>query len=154
MKRRRRSQSGNIFVEFAIGSGILVAVFTGTFLFGYNFYRYNTLATAVADGARYASLIPYDSSTTTPSAAFLTKVQNMVVYGDPSGTNTTPVAPGLTTSNVQLAVTFSSSTPGKGIPVTMTVYLSNYTLDAVFGKTTYNQKPSVTYIYEGVYSPF
>jgi Flp pilus assembly protein TadG len=152
--KRRRSQSGNVMLEFAVGAGVMVAVFTGTFVFGYNFYRYNTLATAVASGAEYASLRPYDSSTTTPSSAFLTAVQNMVVFGDPSGTATTPVSPGLTKDNVKLTVTFSSATAGKGVPVTVTVYIANYTLNAIFGKNTYDQKPSVTYAYSGVYSPF
>ena len=152
--RRRRAQGGNVMLEFAIGAGVLVAVFTGTFQFGYNFYRYNTLATAVSNGARYASLKPYDSTTTTPSDAFLAAVQNMVVYGDPTGTATTPVSPGLTTANVKLTVTFSSSTPGKGVPTFVTVSLSNYTLNAVFVQTTYNTKPQVTYAYQGVYSPF
>ncbi len=139
-------------LEFAIGSGVLVAVFTGTFQFGYNFYRYNTLATAVSNGARYASLKPYDSTTPTPSTAFRTAVQNMVVYGDPTGNTTTPVSPGLTKNNVQLSVAFSSQT--KGVPVSMTVSITNYTLNAIFAQTTYNNKPRVTYEYQGVYSPF
>ena len=153
MKRRQRS-SGNAMLEFAIGSALLVAAFTGTFQFGYNFYRYNTLAAAVANGARYASLRPYNSNTSTPSTAFKTAVENMVVYGDPSGTATTPVSPGLAPSNVKLAVAFSSSIPGKGVPVSITVSISNYTLDAIFGQTTYDTKPQVTYAYQGVYSPF
>src|SRR5690242_12881656 len=109
--RRRRAEDGNVMLEFAIGASMLVATFSGAFEFGYDFYRYDTLATAVSNGARYAALRPYDSSTTTPSSAFKTAVQNMVVYGDPSGTSTAPVTPGLTTSNVKLTVAFSSSTP-------------------------------------------
>lgn len=151
---RRRSQSGNVMVEFAIGAAVMVAVFTGTFQFGYNFYRYNTLASAVSNGARYASLRPYDSNTSTPSSAFLTAVQNMVVYGDPGAKNTTPISPGLKTSNVKMSVQFSSNIPGKGVPLTVSVYVDNYTLDAVFGQNAYNGKPRVTYAYEGVYSPF
>jgi Flp pilus assembly protein TadG len=58
--KRPRSQAGNAMLEFAIGAGVMVAIFTGTFQFGYNFYRYNTLATAVSNGARYASLRHYD----------------------------------------------------------------------------------------------
>src|SRR5207245_9985969 len=46
------------------------------------FYVYNTLVIAVREGARYASIKPYDSTTTTPTSAFQNAVRNMVVYGD------------------------------------------------------------------------
>src|SRR5260370_29648794 len=95
----RRGRAGNVMLEFALGSGILVAAFGGTFVFGYTFYQYNSLANAVNDGARYASLIPYTSATATPKPDLLQAVQNMVVYGDPAG-GTLPVAPGLTTHKV------------------------------------------------------
>ncbi len=157
--KRRRSQAGNVFVEFAIGSGVLVAVFAGTFQFGYNFYRYNTLATAVSNGARYASLRTYDLKTSGGvcadySDAYRDAVKNIVVFGDPTGVATTPVSPGLTTSNVQVTAVCSSSLAGKGVPLTITVSITNYTLDAIFAQTTYNNKPQVTYAYQGVYSPY
>jgi Flp pilus assembly protein TadG len=50
-----RDRAGNILVEFALGSGILVMAFVGTFQFGYTFLQYNNLENAVARGARYAS---------------------------------------------------------------------------------------------------
>src|SRR5205809_4754360 len=93
----RRGRAGTTMLEFALGSSLFLASFAGTFEFGYTFYQYNTLQTAVSDGARYASLQPYDSSTTSPSSSFLAKVQNMVVYGNPSG-GTAPIAPNLATS--------------------------------------------------------
>ena len=71
-----KRRAGNIMLEFAIGSSLLVAAFAGTFQFGYTFYAYNKLATAVNDGARYAALRPYNSTTTTPKADFLLAVQN------------------------------------------------------------------------------
>jgi Flp pilus assembly protein TadG len=125
----------------------LVGVFAGTFEFGYTFYKYNTLVTAVNDGARYASLRQYDSATTTPSAAFLSAVQKMVVYGSPSE-GTTPIAPALATSNVNLTVTFTNS-----IPTAMTVSIQGYTIDSIFAKTTIN-KPKVTYPYLGIFEPY
>src|SRR5713101_5110836 len=93
--RLARNRDGNAMVEFAIGSGVLLAAFTGTFQFGYTFLQYNNLANAVARGARYASLIPYDSATTVPSAAFQTAVQNMVLCGSPDAC-AAPVLSGLT----------------------------------------------------------
>jgi hypothetical protein len=60
----------------ALATGILVPAFTGTFQFGYTFYVYNNLESAVRGGARYASMRNYDSRTATPSAAFTTAVQD------------------------------------------------------------------------------
>jgi Flp pilus assembly protein TadG len=142
-----RNRDGNAMLEFAIGSGVLVAAFTATFQFGYTFLQYNNLENAVARGARYAALVPYDSATTTPSSAFQTAVQNMVLYGSPTA-GTSPVLPGLTTGNVNLTVTFTN-----GIPSAMTVSISGYTINSVFATTTLTNKPQVTYTYQGVWSP-
>src|SRR5260370_21669004 len=144
----RRGRAGNIMLEFALGSGLLVAAFGGTFEFGYTFYRYNSLANAVNDGARYASLIPYTSTTTTPKSDLLLAVQNMVFYGNPAG-GTRPVAPGLTTSQVQLTPTFTN-----GVPTAMTGYINRYQIDSIFAQNTLNNKPQVTYPYIGIYSPY
>lgn len=134
-------------MEFAIGAGVLASVFIGTFQFGYTCYQYNALVNAVNAGARYASVRPYDSTTTTPSTAYSTAVKNMVVYGSPSG-GTTPVLRNLSTSNVpDPVITFSNS-----VPATVKVSISGYTVDAVFTQTTFN-KPVVTYPYVGIYSP-
>jgi len=143
----RRSRSGSAMLEFAIGSGILVAAFTGAFQFGYTFYRYNNLVTAVTAGARYASLAPYDTTTTTPSTAFSNAVKNIVVYGNPGG-GTTPVLPGLATSNVVLTVTFINGVPGR-----MTVNITGYTIDSVFASMVCDTKPKLSFPYQGIYSP-
>jgi Flp pilus assembly protein TadG len=142
-----RNRDGNAMLEFAIGSGVLVAVFTGTFQFGYTFLQYNNLENAVARGARFASLVPYDSATATPSDAFKTAVQNMVLYGSPTA-GTSPVLPGLTTGNVNLTVTFTN-----GIPSGMTVSISGYAINSVFATTTLTNKPQITYTYQGIWSP-
>src|SRR5712692_11430041 len=92
LRKVRHGERGNAMIEFAIGAGVLTSIFAGTFQFGYTFYQYNLLKNAVGDGARYASLRPYDSSTSTPSSTFQQAVQNMVVYGDPAG-GTSPMAP-------------------------------------------------------------
>lgn len=142
-----RDCKGSAMVEFALGSTILVAIFTGTFQFGYTFLQYNNLENAVARGARYASLATYDSATSTPSSAFQTAVQNMVLYGSTTA-GTSPVLPGLTASNVSLTVTFSN-----GIPSTMTVAITGYTINSVFTTFTLNNKPQVSCPYLGIWSP-
>ena len=134
-------------LEFALGSGVLLAAFTGTFQFGYTFLQYNNLANAVARGARYASLVPYDSATTAPSAAFQTAVQNMVLCGS-SATCVSPVLAGLTAGNVALTVTFTN-----GVPSAMTVAISGYTINSVFASTTLTNKPQATYAYQGIWAP-
>ena len=145
--RLARNRDGHAMLEFAIGAGVLVAAFTGTFQFGYTFLQYNNLKNAVTRGARYASLVPYDSATTTPSAAFQTAVQNMVLYGSPTA-GSSPILPGLTTGNVNLTVTFTN-----GIPSAMTVSINGYTINSVFATATLTNKPRVTYTYQGVWSP-
>jgi Flp pilus assembly protein TadG len=147
MKPRYGNRAGNAMIEFALGSGILVAAFAGTFQFGYTFLQYNNLENAVARGARYASLYPYDSTTTTPSALFLGNVKNMVVYGSPSA-GTSPALAGLTTGNVNLTVIFTN-----GVPSGMTVSISGYTINAVFSNSTLTNKPQITYAYQGVWTP-
>jgi Flp pilus assembly protein TadG len=142
-----RDRAGNIMVEFAIGAGVLSAAFIGTFQFGYTFLQYNNLENAVVRGARYAALVPYDSATTTPSNAFQTAVQNMVLYGTPDA-GSTPLLPGLTTSNVNLTVTFAN-----GVPSSMTVSISGYSIQSIFANTTLTKKPQVTYTYQGIWSP-
>lgn len=144
--RRRRNQGGSAMVEFALGAGMLVAVFAGIFEFGYAFYLYNNLVAAVDNGARYAAYRTYDSDTATPTAAFSTAVKNMVVYGQPT-TGTKAVAPGLAASNVVLTPIFTNS-----VPTGMQVSLTGYSLNAVFKTFTIN-KPVATYPYLGVYAP-
>ena len=141
------NRCGNAILEFALGAGILVAAFTGTFQFGYTFLQYNNLENAVARGARYASLTPYDSATDTASAAFQAAVKNMVVYGSPTA-GTSPVLPGLTTSNVNLIVIFTDQ-----VPSGVTVSISDYTIQSIFANTTLTKKPQVSYVYQGIWSP-
>jgi Flp pilus assembly protein TadG len=148
MKRSNREE-GSIFIEFALTFLILFTVFAGAFEFGYAFYAYNRLVNAAREGARYASMKPYDSANSTPSSAFQTAVRNMVVYANPTPpTGATPILRGLTTSNVNLTVTSSGAEP-----LQMTVSISNFSLDAVFGVVTLNNKPSVSFPYLGIPTP-
>jgi Flp pilus assembly protein TadG len=142
----RRRQRGSSIVEFAIGASVLTLIFIGTWEFGYAFYIYNNLLSAVDNGAKYAAVKTYDSNSITPSTAFKTAVQNMVVYGQ-STTGTKTVVPGLATTQVTVTPTFTN-----GVPTAMTVALSGYSLNAVV--TTFNiSKPQISYPYMGVYSP-
>ena len=111
------------------------------------FYAYDKLETAVRAGARYASLRTYDSSNGTPSSSFLAAVKNMVVYGNPNG-GATPVVSGLTADKVALTVNMGAS-----VPQTMAVSINGFQIDAVFGKITWNGKPTAVFRYQGRYAP-
>jgi Flp pilus assembly protein TadG len=149
-REHRGSRKGSAMIEFAIGSSILIAVFTGTFQFGYMFYQYNTLVNAIEQAARYGSLLQYSSTSTTPTSAYTTAVQNMAVYGTPT-TGTTPLLTGLSTGNVGVTITAG---PGTNFtPAAVTVTLSSFTLDGFFGTQSLTNKPSVTYTYLGLYQP-
>jgi Flp pilus assembly protein TadG len=77
--RHKARHGGSAVLEFAVGSGVLLAALTGTFRFGYSFLQYNRLTNAVIQGARYASIVPYDSASFMPSAAFLSSVPRDLV---------------------------------------------------------------------------
>ena len=153
--RRWGSRAGSAMVEFALGSTILVTVFASAFQYGYMFYQYNELENAVANGAHYAALRPYNTQCSTPSDTYRDAVKNMVVYGDPTGTNTTAVVKNLATSNVTLTITPTQTTcpTVTWTPSTVNVKITSFTIDAIFGSFTANNKPSVTYQYQGIFSP-
>ncbi|MBZ5590934.1 MAG: pilus assembly protein [Acidobacteriia bacterium] len=145
--RRQRSR-GSVLVELTLSATFLVALFLGVWQFGYGFYIYSQLEQAVRDGARYASLRTYNSANSTPTADFTTAVQNVVVYGDPAPANgATPIAPGLTTANVSVTVTFTS------VPTAINVAITNYKLPTYYGNQTLSGKPTTSFPFVGVFGP-
>src|SRR5262245_53184614 len=140
---RRSVRRGTSMVEFAIAFPMLFAFFSGTFLFGYSFYIYNRLGSAVRNGARYASTLTYMSTNSTPTTAFSDAVKNMVVYDSPTG-GTTPVLPGLTTSKVDVSVNWVSNRPSA-----IKVAINGYTINAVIGSFTLTGKPFSVIPYHG-----
>ncbi len=146
-KRRGVTKRGSAMVEFALAFTLLFPVLTGAFQFGYAFYVYNEMQTAVRAGARYGSWRTYNSATATPSSDYLAAVRNVVVYGNPAG-GTQPVAPGLTVANVTVTMTFDS-----GVPSRVTVGVDNYSTNAVFRMLRFRAKPKVTVPYTGTFDP-
>lgn len=134
-------------VEFALSVSILVPVFVGVFQFGYAFYTYNRLMVAIRSGARYAALCTYDSSTSTPTDAYLSAVRNAVVYGNPNG-GTDPVVAGLSTGQVGVSVTMN-----KSVPDMVTVYLTSFTANTIVKNMTWTGKPAAAFRFEGRYAP-
>jgi Flp pilus assembly protein TadG len=146
----RRSRRGSALLEFAVASIILVPCVTATFQFGYSFYVYNQLESAIASGARYASFRTYRAlNGGTDYTKFQTAVKNVVVYGNPDGTGPAQ-ARGLAPGNV--TVTLSPSTAGT-IPNTVAVSINSFTIDTVFKSYTLTGKPFVSLEYVGRYAP-
>jgi Flp pilus assembly protein TadG len=155
MSRRKATQSGSVMLEFALSALLLISVFTGTFQFGYTFYVYNKLETAIIGATRYASLnsLTNNNNQDVP-AAFSTGVKNMAVYGTPTpAAGATPIAPGLTTSNISVAVAFAGAGTPQNRPTDVTVKVVNYQVNAVFKTFTFTDKPALTMSYTGSYCP-
>lgn len=134
-------------LEFAAGVPLIFLILSGCFQFGYYFYIYDRLETAVRAGARYASIRSYNSASATPAADFTAAVKNVVIYANPAGgTNTT--APGLTSANVNLAVTMKNNVPDQ-----MYVSITGYQIDAIFAAFTLVDKPAARFRYSGRYAP-
>ena len=95
--RKGRNERGAALLEFAIVGTIFFTAMFGVHEFGRLLLTHNALRDAARRGARYATVRKND-------AAGIAAVKNMVVYGDPNANpaTATPVAPGLTTSNVQV----------------------------------------------------
>lgn len=151
MRNRRiaRARRGSILVEFAVCTPLLVTVFLGAWHFGYAFWQYNALEQAVRAGGRFASVAKYKSATTTPDAAFLTAVRNVVVYGKPAVTDLDkPAVSGLTPDKVFAETTFYQNQPD-----TVRVWVNGFTIPGLFSTVTMNGKPSVTFPFVGAYQP-
>jgi len=137
-----RRRSGMAVVEFALAFGLLWMLLAGCFRLGYSIYLYQSLLNAVAGAARYAARVDFDE----PNHTFISGVQKMAVFGNPAG-GTTAIVPGLATSNISVSWTVDT----KGVPGTITVQVTGYSVNAVFQSFTWSGKPSVTVCYSGSY---
>ncbi|HWR53495.1 MAG TPA: TadE family protein [Bryobacteraceae bacterium] len=138
MSRRR----GGVAIEFALSFSALWAILSGAVEFGYSFYVYNTLASAVNGGAMLASHLPFES----PGANFGDTVKKMVVYGSPAG-EAGPLAPGLAMANVVVKWERDAG----GVPQTITVSIQDYQIRALFRTYMLSDRPRMTVRYMGLY---
>lgn len=139
MKNRR---AGHAMIELAACAAVMLACVAGTFGFGYTFYVYNQLVTAVGNGARYAAGVEH-------SDASDTAVRNMVVYGVPQPEAADrPVVSGLTAENVDIQWMLDH-----GAPAAVDVSIRNFSIDALFAKFTFNARPGVEFPYIGPAAP-
>ena len=79
---RAQNQRGHAMIELAVSAGVMVACLAGTVQFGYTFYVYNQLVTAVGNGGRYAAMRTYRASVPSDIEKGRAAIRNMVVFGD------------------------------------------------------------------------
>jgi Flp pilus assembly protein TadG len=121
LRRLARRERGTQLVELAITLPLLLMMFAAVAEFGRYFYTYATLAKATRAGSRYLSAVPVKSGGA--NAAEDAKAKRLVVYGDMNASDSsTPLAPGLTTANVQ--ITRSGGVPS--VPATVRVEIVGY----------------------------
>ncbi len=107
-------------------------------------YVYNALVTSVTNAAQYGATATFNNDA---SASFTAAIQNMAVYGNPAG-GATPLVYGLSTSNISV-----DTNPMNGYPTRVTVSVSGFSVNAVFGTQSFNGKPRVTMDYVGLACP-
>ena len=136
----KNGKRGSAILEFALSFSVLWALFGGIYEFGYTFFIYNQLTTAVSNAAAIGSKMTYDTAST---SQFTDAVTNMVLYGSTTaGTKT--IVTGLTSANVSVDINAQNS-----MPTNITVTINNFAVDAVFKTFRFNGKPSATMPYIG-----
>jgi Flp pilus assembly protein TadG len=145
-----KNERGHAMLELAVSAGVMVSCLVGTFQFGYTFYTYNQLVTAVGNGSRYAAQRTYRRATDQDVERGNAAIRNMVVYGDAQpAPNTAPVVPKLLPDHVEVRWILA----GDGAPVSVNVAIKGYTMDAIFRSFTFEGRPSVEFPYVGKYAP-
>jgi Flp pilus assembly protein TadG len=146
----KRTQRGHAMLELAICSGVLVTCLAGTFEFGYTFYVYNQLVTAVGNGARYAAVRTYRAATPQDLEKGKAAIRNMVVYGDSQpDTGAAPVIANLTPDVVDVKWVMDES----GAPAAVDISIKNFDVNAVFNTFTFSGRPAAEFPYVGRYAP-
>jgi Flp pilus assembly protein TadG len=137
-------------LELALSAGVMVACLSGTFQFGYAFYVYNQLVTAVGNGGRYAAMRTYRAATPQDVEKGRTAIRNLVVYGDAQpDAGAAPVVPNLSPEQVRVEWTIEAS----GAPSAVGVGIASYDVNAVFRTFTLTRRPEVEFPYVGRYAP-
>jgi Flp pilus assembly protein TadG len=148
---RKQSQRGHAMIELAVSAGVMVACLAGTVQFGYTFYIYNELVTAVGNGGRYAAMRTYRASAPSDIEKGKEAIRNMVVYGDSRpAPNALPQVANLKPEQVQVDWVMDDSGTQ---PAAVNVTIADYTVDAAFGMFRFTGKPAVEYPFVGRFAP-
>jgi len=149
-KMKRAHQRGHAMIELAVSAGVMVACLAGTVQFGYTFYIYNQLVSAVGNGGRYAAMRTYRAAAQRDIETGKAAIRNMVVYGDARpALGALPQVPNLKPDQVQVEWVADES----GKPAAVSVSIAGYTVDAVFGMVHFTGRPAVEYPFVGRFAP-
>jgi hypothetical protein len=139
-------ERGHAMLELAISASVMVACLVGTFQFGYTFYVYNQLVTAVGNGGRYAAMRTYRGASDQEIELGNRAIRNMVVYGDPEpGSDAAPIASKLAPEQVEVRWIMGEN----GTPEAVNVSIRDYSVDAVFKTFTFKGRPAVEFPFVG-----
>jgi Flp pilus assembly protein TadG len=136
-------------IELAVCSAVMVSCLAGTFQFGYTFYVYNQLVTAVGNGGRYAATRTYRASSDADLERARAAIRNMVVYGDTRPTDLSPVVLNLRPDQVEVDWVKDKT----GAPTAVHVAIRNYPVSAVFKTISLDGRPGVEFPFVGRYAP-
>ncbi len=154
MKQRQRSQKGHAMIELALCAGVMIACLSGTFQFGYTFYVYDELVSAVGNGARYAASRTYRAANASDIDKGNAAIRNLVVYGNSRpAPDAAPTAPNLKPENVQVTWIKDDTRDENGAPSAVDVSIINYSVGAMFGTFALNRRPLAEFPYIGRYAP-
>ena len=146
MKRER----GHAMLELAICAGVLVSCLAGTFQFGYTFFVYNQLVTAIGNGGRYAAMRTYRAATPADIEKGSAAIRNMVVFGDAKPpADLAPAVAGLTPDQVEVRWVTDSSQ----VPTAVNVTIRSFSVNAIFKTFTFSGRPGVEFPFVGRYAP-
>jgi Flp pilus assembly protein TadG len=144
-------ETGGTLAELAILLPFLIVMVGAVAELGRFFQSYSTLSKATRASARYLSRVNYDGD----DGENVNRAKNVAVCGKTDCAGQTPLAPGLTATNV--AVSAEPAPGGEGNPITVTVRIQNYNfqplfnLGALMGNNTFSLalpiKPSTTMYY-------
>jgi hypothetical protein len=138
-------------IELALSAGVMVACLAGTIQFGYTFYIYNELVTAVGNGGRYAAMRTFRAAGSRDVEKGKAAIRNMVAYGDPRpAPDALPQAANLKPEQVQVDWVMDES---GARPVAINVSIVDYNVDAAFGMFRFTGKPAVEYPVVGRFAP-
>jgi len=138
-------------IELAISAAVMVSCLGGTVQFGYTFYIYNELVSAVGNGGRYAAMRTYRSASPAAIEKGKAAIRNMVVYGDARpAPGTPPQVANLRPEQVRVDWIKDESGDKPGF---VDVSIADYTVDAAFGMFRFTGRPAVEYPFVGRYAP-
>jgi hypothetical protein len=145
------NRRGHVMLELALSAGVMAAALAGTFQFGYTFYVYNQLVTAVGHGGRYAAQRTYRAATEGDVEKGRAAIRNLVIYGDARpGADAAPVVPGLKPEHVRVEWIPAEDSPE---PAAVAISITGYEVDALFGRTKLQDKPAAQFPFVGRFAP-